>query len=289
VEIVVVLLIFSVIVAMGAVITRAITAGQKRSLTSTRLAAIDAALVQYTSLQKRLPCPADGRKAAATDANAGKQIVPADTTVGCTLAEQRHGVVPWRDLGLTEDDIMDGWGLRITYRVFPLLSANNGADMTQCDPAGGLPGLLPGGCGAGNAATCCATCAATTVLTTCNAPIQFLVSRKGIEIRSMAGVTVMDPAATPPTGAAYALISAGETGGGGYTNNGVIHASTTNGNDSPMEQLNYADRAAVPAPDFYVDDTTNDSTAPNTHFDDVVLHPSVATVINKAGLGARAH
>jgi prepilin-type N-terminal cleavage/methylation domain-containing protein len=47
VEIVVVLLIFSIVVAMAAVITRAVMAGQRRSVTTTRLAAIDAALAQY--------------------------------------------------------------------------------------------------------------------------------------------------------------------------------------------------------------------------------------------------
>jgi prepilin-type N-terminal cleavage/methylation domain-containing protein len=47
VEIVVVLLIFSVIIGMAALITRGVTAAQKRSLTATRIATVEAAIVQH--------------------------------------------------------------------------------------------------------------------------------------------------------------------------------------------------------------------------------------------------
>ena len=46
IEVVVVLLIFGVVMAMAAVITRGVVAAQKRSLTATRIAAVDAALVR---------------------------------------------------------------------------------------------------------------------------------------------------------------------------------------------------------------------------------------------------
>ena len=70
VEIVVVLLIFGIVLAMAAAITRGVVASQKRSLTATRMATVDAALVQFVVQQRRLPCPADGTKAS-SDTNAG--------------------------------------------------------------------------------------------------------------------------------------------------------------------------------------------------------------------------
>src|SRR5689334_6260016 len=66
VEIVVVLLIVSVLIAMAAMMTRGLVAAQKRSLTATRMAALDAALINFVSQQKRLPCPADGTQGPGT-------------------------------------------------------------------------------------------------------------------------------------------------------------------------------------------------------------------------------
>jgi prepilin-type N-terminal cleavage/methylation domain-containing protein len=60
IETVVVLLIFGIILAMAAALTRGVVASQKRSLTATRIAGVEAALVQFVQQQRRLPCPADG-------------------------------------------------------------------------------------------------------------------------------------------------------------------------------------------------------------------------------------
>jgi hypothetical protein len=99
----------------------------------------------------------------------------------------------------------------------------------------------------------------------------------------------MDPAGAPPTtpstGAAYVLISHGESGGGAYLDTGVLSTSTTT--DGTEEQKNYANLNLVPG-GYYVDDQTTDVAGAN-HFDDVVLRPSVLSVANKAGLGPRAH
>lgn len=272
IEIVVVLVIFSVIVGMAAVITRGVAAAQKRSLTATRLATVDAALVQYVLQQKRLPCPADGRLESSNN-NAGVETPPAGG--GCT-ASQQYGVVPWRALALTEDEATDGWGRRLTYRVFPALGiASWGMDMSSCDPAGTeavqpTPGKCTPGC----------TAAA---LTSCTPPSAFLAA-KGLEVRTVGGTVVMSPAGVPPTGAAYVLISHGETGGGGYLNTGII--STTTVVDGTEEMKNYADRA--PAPPNYVDDSISDVSGA-AHFDDIVSRPSVLAVISKAGLGPRSH
>ena len=97
----------------------------------------------------------------------------------------------------------------------------------------------------------------------------------------------MDPAAAPGpnTGAAYVLISAGETGGGAYGNSGVLAASSASGGDGDEEKRNYADLAYVAGATYYVDDTTSAS----PHFDDVVSRPSILAVASKAGVAPRSH
>ena len=49
IEIVVVMLVLAILIAMAAALTRGVMAGQKRSLTVTRIQTVDAALVQFES------------------------------------------------------------------------------------------------------------------------------------------------------------------------------------------------------------------------------------------------
>lgn len=274
IEVVVVLLIFGVVVAMAALITRGVVAAQKRSLTATRMAALDEALVQFVLQRRRLPCPADGtlvssHNSAGIEARSG----------GACQNNQQNGVTPWRTLGLTETDATDGWERRITYRVGPTLAADGGMDMSWCDPAGQKAGTAPQACDP--------TCAAT-ALGSCTPPSLFLGTR-GLEVRNLAGVTIMNPnpgAGDAHTGAAYVLISAGESGGGAYLNSGVLATSTVG--DGTEEARNYASLAYAGVATFYVDDTLNE-TGGATHFDDVLSRPSVLSVATRAGLGPRAH
>jgi prepilin-type N-terminal cleavage/methylation domain-containing protein len=275
IEVVVVMLIFSVVIAMVAVMTRGVTAAQKRSLTATRMATVEAALIQFVLQQKRLPCPANGALPS-TDANAGLEV-GWHTTNGCTGTMQ-NGVVPWRAVALTDVEISDGWERRLTYRVYPALGATNGMDMSWCDPAGTEnTGVVPRACN---------PLCLSTALGACTPPAHFLGTTKGIAIRNVAGTVLMDPAGTPNTGAAYVLISHGESGGGGYLNTGVLATSTIG--DGTEELRNYASLPYVLNVTFYVDDSTND-TATAAHFDDIVSRPSIMAVASKAGLAPRAH
>ena len=95
---------------------------------------------------------------------------------------------------------------------------------------------------------------------------------------------MMDPSSTPSTGAAYVVISAGSSGGGAYLYSGQLSTSTTT--DGTEEAKNYANLALGA---YYVDDSISDGAGAATHFDDIVSRPALLTVINKAGLGPRAH
>jgi hypothetical protein len=77
------MVIFAIVVAMAAVITRAVTAGQKRSITSNRMAAVDVAIAQFVAVQRRLPCPADGRNASG--------VAAAGTEIGARCCSRVHG------------------------------------------------------------------------------------------------------------------------------------------------------------------------------------------------------
>ena len=273
VEILVVLIILGIVLAMAAMVTRGVSAGQKRSLTTTRLTGVDAAIVQFVAVQKRMPCPADG-SLPSTDANAGTETAR-DPVAGCTA--QTTGVVPWRILGLAEQDATDGWNRRLTYRTDPVLGANNAMDMSACDPAGTGP-LVGGKCN--SIASGCSS----TAPGSCTPPQTYLAG-KGLEVHNLTGAIAMNPAAVPSTGAAYVVISPGETGGGGYlAGSGTLSATTDS--DGNEEKKNYANVNPLPA--YYVDDSLSD-VAGATHFDDVVSRPSVLTVANKAGLGPRSH
>ena len=266
VEIVVVLVIMSVVIAMAAVLVRAIGGTQRRSTTVTKITTVDAALTQFVVLNKRLPCPADGRKGATNDpANAGRE----EGAPGACSNNQQHGVVPWKALGISEADILDGWDRRLTYRVDQNLTAANAMDLTACDPAG--TAALVGGL--------CAPTPGCNSASTCSAPGPY-VQTKGLTVQNAAGTIVMQP---PTTGAAYVLVSHGESGGGGYLSSGEIFSSTSV--DGTSEQLNYAN---VAAGGNYGDDSIMEASGTG-HFDDIVSRPTILAVATKAGLGPRSH
>jgi len=272
VEIVVVLFILGVVIAMAAAITTALTSSQRLTTTTTRLATVDSAIVQFVMQQKRLPCPADGTLSS-TDNNAGVEMAR-NAGTGCTTNEA-GGVVPWRALGLSETDATDGWNHRLTYRVFPALAADSALDMSWCDPAGTEVAAGPKACN---------TACTSSSLTSCTPPNTFLTTL-GLQVRYVAGNTIMDPAGTPPTGAAYVVVSPGSSGGGAYLASGLLSTSTVT--DGTEEQKNYANLAYA-AGGYYVDDSISDVSG-TTHFDDLVSRPALLTVINKAGLGPRSH
>ena len=274
IEIVVVLLILGIVIAMASAITRGVSAAQKRTLTATRMATVDAALVQFVSQQKRLPCPADG-KLVSSHNSAGTE--GGRNATGCT-GTLLDGVVPWRALGLSETDATDGWDRRLTYRLQPALGADNGMNLSWCDPAGTEPATVP------PPNVCNPACTSTT-LTTCTPPALFLNTR-GLEVRSVAGVVLMNPAVPPYTGAAYVVVSPGESGGGGYLNSGQLAVSSVG--DGTEEMKNYASLPYAGVATYYVDDSLAEAAGAN-HYDDVVLRPTILSVANKAGLGPRAH
>ena len=284
VEIAVVIVVLSLLLAMMAGIATAMLGQQRREATRQRLAGVETALALFVSQNQRLPCPANGTLAG-TDANAGLEQIATPglpTANTCTVAgvanSQQHGVVPWRSLGLSEQDATDGWGNRLTYRVSTDFITAPSMNMTYCNPGGTAVAVtlatLTGYCNPG--------CAAATFPTSCTPPASVTAGR-GLSVQSLAGAVIMNPGADPSTGAAFIVISHGEGGAGAYSNAGTLQAS---GPGMGTEEARNAANLALQL--YYVDDFPSYAEG-NGHFDDFVLRPSILTVATKAQLGPRAH
>lgn len=285
IEIAVVIVVLSLLLAMIAGIATGVVTQQRREATRQRLSGVETALALFVSQHKRLPCPADGRLASG-DANAGLERPvggAACQVVTGTANSQTHGVVPWRTLGLAEPDVTDGWGNRLTYRVTPELVIGNAMDLTACDP-GGI-GAAPGG-------TCNAACNSGSFPASCTPPAA-VTANKGLRVRNLASVNlIMDCClVNPSTGAAYVVISHGENFDGAYNSQGTLQSGTIA--SGTLESANNAASAAFVAADsttapVFVDDFPAYAEGAG-HFDDFVLRPSILTVVTRAQLGPRAH
>jgi prepilin-type N-terminal cleavage/methylation domain-containing protein len=287
VEIAVVIVVLGFLLAMIAGIATALIGQQRREVTRQRLAGVETALALFASQNKRLPCPADGRIPGPT-AGAGTEVRSGGgiCQIGGAANTQTHGVVPWQVLGLSEPDITDGWGNRLTYRVAPELALDNAMDLTACDP-GGTGGLTAGFCNPTSGGT---PCSSASFPGGCTPPSTYTAG-KGLKIRNLASAALlMDPSATPSTGAAYVVVSHGENHAGAYNNEGVLQdgtpaSGTLEANNAADVAFVYASSGATAA---FVDDFSVYAAGAG-HFDDSLLRPSILTVAIRAQLGPRAH
>lgn len=238
--------------------------------TQAKLKTIESALVGYVAVHGRLPCPADGR--AATGVEYG-------SVAGCT-DNQQYGVVPWTTIGLSEADSVDAWNYRITYRVGNQLWVDQGMNMASCDAAGSA--LATG------ASKLCDTGCSGTSLTSCTPPALFLDTGKGIDIKDAAtsGNALMDTTITPTGGAAFVLISHGKHGHGAYPRGSTSIVPLTGSGDNEAPNSNNV--AITFGTTFFVDADYNESSGAN-HFDDIVLRPSIMSVLQQAQRGPRIH
>lgn len=78
----------------------------------------------YAQRNLRVPCPADPDPAATEPfgAETGSGSAGADIGDCDAPGDMVEGIVPFRTLGLTVDDVYDGWGNFITYAVSPVFA-----------------------------------------------------------------------------------------------------------------------------------------------------------------------
>jgi prepilin-type N-terminal cleavage/methylation domain-containing protein len=309
VEVAMALVIGGIAVGMIITVTLSLRDGTQRSTIRTQLDTIDTALANFVAQNKRLPCPASGAVPTGNP-NVGQETLwlgPAlPSLIGsCNPNTQSDGIVPWVTLGLSEADVTDPWGGRITYRVDPALATGSTfprfMDMSNCDPSStGLVSAVGG---------CKAPVSPCTANANCTSPAEFL-RNKGLDvwdgINGAAGWALRQNNRGAGTGAAYVLISHGPSGRGAYNKNGGVTqpGSIPPGTDEAINNNGIALLPLPPAPvaapgplsplpvsslaNTYRDAPLNDI-ATTAHFDDYLSHPTIMSVLNRANLGPRAH
>jgi|GEM_PF-1289780 len=231
----------------------------QRGVTTARMTKITDALVAFVALNGRLPCPATGTLDTGDAA-------PDAATTACTDAD---GVVPWKSLALRRDEGLDGWGRKISYRVYggPFgFTQTGGANMTNCNSSLGFPldaALDPG-----------ALCKSGTPPP--NMPIQFFTVR--------GNMLVVEDAGTTRNGNAFVLVSHGDSGYGAFPADGAT-ARTTLPSIAGREFTNTQATGTYWVLPRSAPGTPASDTA---HFDDVVTYLSATDLVTRAKLAARS-
>ena len=227
--------------------------------TNSNMELIRQSLVNFAKVTKRLPCPTTGALDTGLSA-------PAAPSQNCT---NPNGTVPWVTLGLSKSASLDGWGRKISYRVFQGatgLTQTNGADMTNCYKI--VPPLPP----------------------VSAAPPDFMCSAghttsKDDYLANRPGFTVVDngiPIPIPDNKFAFVLISHGGSGNGAWITGGGRVTLPPAGN---VQEFGNTQAGLT-----YYNQTYSDPTVMPTainHFDDVVVYMSIPELLSQAARSAR--
>lgn len=260
-----------------------VTKGKRFSSSSFKVDKTQKALIEFVAKNRRLPCPANPTADPST-ANAGyangdsNNEAPTNST--CTY---RSGVVPWRALGLTQNDVVDEWGRMISYRVYDDsvlgLTLADGATAVNCDTDNeSTANIQPTASG-----QCDNTSGAHDTLrrhfvTFVNSTIPDATTAsydKGLRVDN-AGQTVAN--------VAFVLISHGVSGLGAYTPSGARMTMPD------VLALDYNNTQTQDSPNLYKKLSASEATiSPGTsgHYDDIVKYLSIAELLKLAGQEAR--
>ncbi len=126
VEIAIVIAILGVVMASGVAVFNNYVRSEKADKTEVKADRALDALSLYAQRYNRLPCPADPAAAAASagvEKNNGRCFTTTTgATTGYSIANAATGILPWRTLGLSEEDARDSWGRYFTYKPAPHLT-----------------------------------------------------------------------------------------------------------------------------------------------------------------------
>jgi uncharacterized membrane protein YgcG len=107
---------------------RSVDRETQTEITREKMQKVITALSLYTQKQNQVPCPADPAGAGPEPFGAQRGSGAGGLNNGlCTNAADALGIVPFKTLGLNEDDARDEWGNYFTFRVSTSLG-NNGYD-----------------------------------------------------------------------------------------------------------------------------------------------------------------
>lgn len=225
---------------------------EQRGATDANMRRIADAVVAFATLNKRLPCPADGAAASGLEVRTGGDC------------DRDDGTVPWESLAISRELAVDGWGRRISYRVLDGalgFTRDGSIDATNCNrdvPATG---------------TAVSTCNTTPYHT--NHRDDFLLNK---------GLAVNDQG-TAVTSVAFVLIGHGESGRGAFGADSGVRAQMPNATGSEYvntQGLGTFQKLARNIPTGIADPASDAA-----HFDDEVVYMRAVDLIQKGGLDQR--
>ncbi len=239
----------------------------QQTKTKATLSRISDALISFSSVHQRLPCPANPTLGSGSP---GYGFPDGNTVLTTPISNcgSDAGVVPWAALGLKVEDVTDEWGRLISYRVYDDalgLTQNKGASAVDCDTNNGSTPETPP--------------VATTGLCDTNhntlepSFINFGAMHKGSTVSNYGNAV---------SNVAFVLISHGQSGLGGYMPSGTrMTLPQTDAADYPNTQ-------ASPV-SFYVGALSQKDVPPGStaHNDDIVEYVTIADLLAKSKLGAR--
>jgi prepilin-type N-terminal cleavage/methylation domain-containing protein len=247
VEIAIVLVVVGVLISGGLLGLAPVLAGNKVTQTNAQLDRIEQALILYVIQNGCLPCPAVIGATITGQADDG-----AVYTTGCdsgtppNTCTSTQGAVPWVNLGLSKDDVIDGYGNLIEYVPSP------GLNQTSTSMVRTPPSTYPSG---------------------------------AIKVQTIAEFGA-DPACATATNcqtsqAAYVLISHGSDGSGGHIPNSTLTRADPNGSASQTANTAIAGASTT----AYVQDKAQGQSG-TTYFDDIVRFKTAPVIIQSCGSNA---
>lgn len=228
---------------------------------------IQNALVSFSATYQRLPCPANPTSMT----NSGW---PDDKPLGLPISPTcayPAGIVPWKALGLSQDQVTDAWGQLISYRVYDGsigLTQDLGASAVNCD----TNNLTTVDVAVTTAGLC------NNVGGTHDTLRSDFIFGKGLNVHDFG----TDPNSANVSNVAYVLISHGSSGLGGYLQSGIRK-------DLPaVDARDYANTQASPS--FFIKQAASATDiAPGSaaHYDDVIAYLKISDLLSLSGLDAR--
>lgn len=207
------------------------------------------AIHAFAALNRRLPCPADGASASGLEARAGS---------ACTFPD---GTLPWQSLAIAREHAVDGWGRKLSYRVFAGASGftrDNGIDATNCNRDAPVTG---------------------TAVTDCNS-VPFHTNHRDDFLLGK-GLSVNDRGTNPP-GVAVVIVSHGQSGLGAF--------GAESGSRTVLPAAGGGELANTQGAGTFqiLDRNTSVPSSDAAHFDDEVIYLQATELVSKAGLDQRA-
>lgn len=126
IEMAIVLVVIGLILSGGLLAVSPILQSSKVSETNSRMDRIEQALILHAIRFSCLPCPAPNVNSytgtdpgQASDTGGAYNNTTGGNSAGCanSTCTNTHGIVPWVNLGLSEADVIDGFGYRIDYAL----------------------------------------------------------------------------------------------------------------------------------------------------------------------------